>query len=475
MRGKEFDLCVIGGGSGGLVAAAGAAQLGARVALVEKHALGGDCLWSGCVPSKALLQSAKVAQTQREAARFGLPPCAPAIDLARVMEHVDAVIRAIEPHDSPERFRALGVEVLFGEGRFLDARRFQLGDRTLTASHFLLATGARPAIPPIPGLEGIPYLTYESLFRLREPVPRLIVIGGGPIGIELAQAMRRLDSEVDLVHRDARILPREDAELSDIVAGRLRREGLRLHLQADIVRLEGRAGDIRLRIRTGDDERDLQASHLLVATGRQPNVEGLGLEDAGVAVEKGRVLTDARLRTTAPGIHACGDVTSPWQFTHMAEHQAAIVLQDTLFHLPVKARTENIPWCTFCDPELARVGLSAGEAHAQGIEHRVYDLPHRDLDRAQTDRETEGLTRLVTDPRGRLLGAAIAGPHAGELIHEFVLALDRGLKVADIARPIHVYPTLAQGNRRVAELRRKAALTPSARRWIQRIFRLHGN
>ncbi|MEW6422510.1 MAG: FAD-dependent oxidoreductase, partial [Deinococcota bacterium] len=461
-------------GSGGLVAAAGAAKLGAKVALVEKKALGGDCLWTGCVPSKALLQSAKVAQIQREAACFGIPPTAPEIALPAVLEHVADVIRGIQPHDSPERFRELGVEVIFGEGLFLDAQRFEVEGRVLTASNFLLATGARAAVPPIPGLEQVPFLTNETLFDLREPVPSLIVVGGGPIGVEMAQAMQRLGSQVDLVHSEAQILPREDTELARIVARRLTREGVRLHLRARAVRVEGRAGDVRLIIHTNGTEEVLQGSHLLLATGRKPNVDGLGLEAAGVRLEKGHVVTDRHMRTSVPHIYACGDVTSPWQFTHVAEHQAAIVLQNALFHIPAKARSRNIPWCTFCDPELARVGLSEKEALTNNIKHRVYALPHREIDRAQTDGETGGLTKIVTTDDGKLLGAAIVGPHAGELIHEFVLALDLGLTTRDLSRPMHIYPTLSQGNRRVAELRRNAALTPFRKRWIQRIFRLHG-
>ncbi len=471
---QAFDLCVIGGGSGGLVAAAGAAKLGAKVVLVEKRALGGDCLWTGCVPSKALLQSAKVAQMQRDAASFGIPPCSPAINLPDVMEHVTDVIRSIQPHDSPERFRELGVEVIFGAGRFLDAQRFEVDGRVLRATNFLLATGARPAIPPIPGLDQVPYLTHETLFSLREPVPSLIVIGGGPIGVEMAQAMHRLGSQVDLVNSQPQILPREDTELAATVFRHLAREGMRLHLGAKAVRVDGEAGDLRLTITVDGQEQVLRASHLLVATGRQPSIEGLDLEAAGVALENGHVQTDGRLRTTAPHIYACGDVTSPYQFTHVAEHQAAIVLQNALFHLPAKARSRNIPWCTFCDPELARVGLSEKEAQEQQLKHQVYTLPHHDIDRAQTDGETQGMTKIITDEHGKLLGAAIVGAHAGELIHEFVLALDLGLSASELSRPMHIYPTLSQGNRRVAELRRNAALTPLRKRWLQRLFGLHG-
>lgn len=475
MSQTDYDLCVIGGGAAGLVAAAGGAALGARVALVEKHKLGGDCLWYGCVPSKALLHSAAIAHTLRTAGQAGLDNAVPGIDLARVMERVRGVIATIEPNDSPERFRSLGVEVLFGSGRFTGPERFKVGGRTLTARRFVLATGSRAALPPIPGLDQVPYLTNETLFDLREPVPHLIVVGGGPIGVEMAQAFRRLGSAVDLVEAGPGILPREDQDMAGVVRKCLEAEGVRFHFRRHIEAAEGTAGALRLRTTAcGEGDTRLSGSHLLIAAGRKPNIEGLGLDAAGVVVENGRLKLDTRLRTTNPRIYACGDVAGPYLFTHMAEYQAVIVLKNALLHWPARFDPRAVPWCTFTDPELARVGLSEEEAVRGGIPHQVYGFDFAHIDRAVADASTEGRAKLVVAPNGRLLGATLCGPHAGELIHEYVLALSKGMGVADLAGVIHIYPTLAQINRRVAELHLKTQLTPGRRRWIQRLFGLRG-
>lgn len=475
MNKPEYDLCVIGGGAAGLVAVAGGAALGAKVVLVEKHRLGGDCLWHGCVPSKALLHSAAAAQTLRTAARAGLDNVEPDVDLARVMERVRSVIGTLSPNDSPERFRSLGVEVVFGAGRFTAPDRFEVDGRPLTAKRFVLATGSRAAIPPISGLDRVPYLTNETLFGLREPVPHLLVVGGGPIGVEMAQAFRRLGSKLDLLESGHGILPREDPDMAGWVSRRMEAEGVRFHFGSQIVAVEGAAGAVKLRLRHEGAEESVEGSHLLIATGRKPNLEGLGLEEAGVGVENGRLTLDARLRTTNKRIYACGDVAGPYLFTHMAEHQAGIVLRNALFHWPVRFQPHAVPWCTFTDPELARVGLSEDEAVRAGVPHRVYGFDFAHIDRAIADDATEGRAKLVVAPNGKLLGAALCGPHAGELIHEYVLALSKGMKVSDLAGVIHIYPTLAQINRRVAEMHLKAKLTPGARRWVQRLFGLRGS
>ena len=475
MAKPEYDLCVIGGGSAGLVAAAGGAALGAKVALVERHKMGGDCLNYGCVPSKALLHSAKVAQTIRRAEDAAIDAHVPEVSLADVMRRVRSVIQAIEPNDSPERFRGLGVEVIFGAGHFTDRKVFEVNGRVLTARKFIIATGSRPAIPDIRGLQDVPYLTNETVFDLDESVPSLIVLGGGAIGVELAQAFARLGSTVHLVHRGQHILKNEDPDVAEVVENRLRHEGTQLHLGAKPVMVGGETGRIRLQISLADGtEQWLEGTHLLVATGRHGNVENLGLEAAGVELDHGRITTDKRLRTANRDIYACGDVVGPYQFTHMAEHHAGIALRNALFHIPAKIEERVIPWCTFTDPELARVGLSETQAKAQGIDYQAYTFPFHEVDRAITDNETEGLAKIITAPNGRLLGAAIVGPNAGELIHEYVLALSRNLKVGDLANVIHIYPTLAQINRRVANEQLKARLTPRTKRWMQRLFRLRG-
>ena len=474
MAKPEFDLVIIGGGAGGLVVAAGGAALGAKVALVEKHRLGGDCLWYGCVPSKTLLKSARIAHEMRHADRWALPAVAPAVDLARVMERVAEVIRGIEPNDSPERFRGLGVDVIIGDGRFTGRGIFAVDGRRLTARHFVIATGSRPAVPPIPGLETTPFLTNETIFDLRENVPHLLIVGSGPIGCEMAQAFRRLGSEVTVVDIAPSILPREDRDLAAIVHHRLVDEGVRYHLKAQVVDVAGSKGEVRMTLRGADGStQTLVASHLLLAAGRRANVEGLGLDAAGVTVEQGRIVS-TNLVTTNPRILVAGDVAGAQQFTHVAEHHAGIVLRRAIFRMAWAKPSTVIPWCTYTDPELARVGLSETEAQQQGVAHRVYTFPFADNDRARAEGETEGLAKIVTDPRGRLLGAAIVGLHAGELIAEYALALTRGMKAADISGTIHVYPTLAQINRRVADQRLKEGLTPSSKAWIRRVFGLRG-
>jgi len=475
MNKTEFDICVIGGGAAGLVVAAGGASLGAKVALVEKHKMGGDCLHYGCVPSKTLLQSARVAHNMANADNFAIPCHTPRPDISAVMERVAGVIKSIEPHDSPERFRELGVDVILGAGQFTDSQTFTVNGREIRARHFVIATGSRAAIPAINGIEDTPYLTNEQVFDLREPVDSLIVIGGGPIGIEMAQAFGRLGSKVYVIQRDTQILPREDPDMAEVVAKQLQQEGVELLTEHNPIKIEGSKGDIRLTLHDSNgNERTINASHLLVAAGRRPNIEGLGLENAGVELEKGHIITDARLRTSNKHIFAAGDVVGGPQFTHMAEHHAGVVLRNAIFRLPAKVEKKVIPWATFSDPELAKVGLSETEARQQGIRHKVYSFPFQDMDRAKTDGYTEGFAKIITNPKGKLLGAAIVGPHAGELIHEYVLAIAKGMSAADLSNVIHIYPTLAQINRRVADTRMKEGLTPTAKKWIKRIFNLRG-
>jgi pyruvate/2-oxoglutarate dehydrogenase complex dihydrolipoamide dehydrogenase (E3) component len=471
----EFDIVVIGGGSGGLVVAAGGAQLGAKVALVERNKLGGDCLWYGCIPSKTLIKAARIAHQMRHADRWALPPHDPRPDLARVMEHVAAVIKSIEPDDSPERFRGLGVDVIFGNGQFTSADAFEVDGRKLTATHFVIATGSRPAVPPIPGLASVRYLTNESIFDLREPVPHLLVVGTGPIGSEMAQAFRRLGSEVTAVDIAPSILAREDPDLAAVVFRQMQSEGVRYHLGASIAKLERTPLGVRMLLRQPDGApRAIDASHFLLAAGRQNNIDGLGLDKAGVEVAQGRIVLEDSLVTTNPRVYVIGDAAGGHPFTHVAEHHAGVVLRHVIFKLKWSKASRVVPWCTYTDPELARVGLSETEARNTGVAHRVYTYPFAHVDRARTERETEGLAKLIADPRGKLLGAGIVGPHAGELIAECVLAIANGLKVEALSDAIHAYPTLAQINRRAADQRRKESLTPSSRTWIKRLFRLQG-
>lgn len=473
----DFDICVLGGGAAGLSVAAGAARLGARVALFEKNRLGGECLYSGCVPSKALLRSSQVAELIRRSAEFGLEGSSVASSLPGIMRRVEDVIDAIKPHDSPERFRRLGVEVIEGAAHFTDARHVLINNRLLSARRFVIATGSAPFIPPIPGLDSVPYLTNETLFNVREPVPRLAIIGAGAVGVEMAQAFSRLGSQVILFEAAPRILPAEDADTAGVITQRLRRDGATLVTAARIKRVAHDAtGALRIAYRGSDGAWHMHgASHLLVAAGRRAVLGGLALKAAGVHRRGDQVIVDRRLRTTRHHIYACGDVVGPYRFTHMAEHQAGVVLRNALFHLPARVAHHAIPWCTFTEPELARVGLSEAQAHRDRVAHQVLRVPFSRVDRAVTDGDTAGFAKLLTGKGGRLLGAAIVGPHAGDLIHEFALAITHGLRAADISATIHLYPAFAQINRFVADEARNQQLTPTRRRWLKRLFRLRGS
>ena len=471
----DYDLCVIGGGAAGLVTAAGAATIGAKVILIEKHRLGGDCLYTGCVPSKTLIHSAEIAHSIKTAQRFGLSAQLDPIDQKKVMQRVVDVIKTIEPNDSPDRFRALGVEVVFAEARFTAKDRLSVDDREITARKFVLATGSRPFVPPISGLDNVDYFTNETIFNVTENIPSLIVIGSGAIGCEMAQSFARLGSKVSLLSNTG-LLPIEDADMSAVVEQQFLQDGITLHLGVMVNQVEKTATGVRVHIKNDYKEHaiEIEGSHLLIATGRQSNVEHMGLDKAEVSIEKGQLQVDARLRTSNKNIFACGDVAGPYLFTHMAEHQAGIVLRNALFHLPAKTQSTGIPWCTFTAPELARVGLSEQEAQQQAIQYQVYTFPFSDIDRGITDGEMNGLAKIITTPKGKLLGACIVGPHAGELISEYVLAISQGLNVSALSNTIHIYPTLAQINRRVADQRMKEALTPTRKCWIKRLFGLRG-
>lgn len=441
------DLCVIGAGSAGLSVAAGAAQMGASVVLIERHRMGGDCLNYGCVPSKSLIAAAAAAQAMRSSAGYGIAPVEPVIDFAAVRAHVRAVIAGIAPHDSVERFEGLGVTVLQTEARFTGRDEVLAGGRQVRARRFVVATGSRPALPPVPGLADQPHLTNETVFDLEECPRHLLVLGGGPIGCELAQAFRRLGSEVSVMDLGP-ILPRDDPELVEVVRRRLVAEGVRLH---EHVRVRGiEAGPTLVATDSDRTVLRLEGSHLLVAAGRTPQVEGLGLEVAGIAADAKGIKVDARLRTTNARVFAIGDVAGGPQFTHVASHHASIVIRNALFRLPARADRAAVPHVTYTDPELAAVGLSEAEAQAQGVAHEVLRWSYADNDRARAERAEEGLIKLVVGKRGRVLGAGIVGVHAGELILPWVLALDRKLPLSAMAGAIVPYPTLSEVSKRAA-------------------------
>ncbi len=440
------DLCVIGGGSGGLTLAAGAVQMGASVVLVEADRMGGDCLNLGCVPSKSLVAAARRAQAIREAEPFGIRAVAPEIDFARVMDHVRSVIAAIAPHDSVERFEGLGVRVILARARFTGPAEVEAGEQRIRARRFVLATGSRPAVPPIPGLAEVPHLTNETVFELRDRPDHLLVLGAGPIGCELAQAFRRLGSAVTLLDIGT-MLPREPPALVDLLRRRFLAEGIRLLERVEVRRIEPGPTVV---VASPDGEQRVSGSHLLVATGRRPTVEGLGLELAGIRYSRAGIAVDHRLRTSNPRVYAIGDCTGGPQFTHLAGWQAGIVIRNILFRLPARGTPVALPRVTFTDPELAAVGLSAAEAATRGIRHRILVWDFADNDRARAERETLGRIEAVVAAHGRVLGVAILGSQAGELLLPWILAIERRLAIGALASALVPYPTLSEITKRVA-------------------------
>jgi len=463
----EADICVIGAGSAGLSVAAGASQMGAKTVLIEAGRMGGDCLNYGCVPSKSLLAAGNTAQVVRGAGRFGVDGHEPAIDFAKVNDHVRDVIAGIEPHDSQERFESLGVTVLRDKAAFAGPDTVAAGEHRIAARRFVVATGSRPMVPPIAGLEGVPYFTNETIFEQRAAPAHLIVIGGGPIGCELGQAHRRLGAEVTIVDLGP-ILPRDDPELAALVRARLLADGITLHEKVEVEAVEPSGNGVAVVITAGGERRRVEGSDLLIAAGRAPNVEGLGLEDAGVAYDRRGIEVDRRLRTTNKRIFAIGDCVGAFQFTHVASYHAGIVIRNALFRLPAKVDYRALPWVTFTDPELAQVGKTEAEARADGGAVEVLRWPYQDNDRARTERVTDGMIKAVITRRGRVLGASIVGAHAGELILPWVLAIDRGLKVGALAKIIAPYPTLGEISKRVAGSFYTPKLFGDRTRWLVR-------
>jgi pyruvate/2-oxoglutarate dehydrogenase complex dihydrolipoamide dehydrogenase (E3) component len=443
------DLCVIGGGSGGLAVAAGATQMGAKVVLIEQGKMGGDCLNYGCVPSKSLIAAGKAAQTIRSAGRFGVNGHEPAVDFPAVHAHVHGVIDAIAPHDSEERFRALGVTMLRAPARFTGPRELEVAGQHVRARRFVIATGSSPAIPPVPGLAEAPHLTNETIFDLTERPEHLIVLGGGPIGCELAQAHRRLGAKVTVLELFS-ILPKDDPAAVEVVRRRLLEEGIDLREQVQVTGVERQGNGVAVKVGQTDREEKIVGSHLLVAAGRRANVENLGLEAAGVEYSPKGIVVDARLRTSNKWIYAIGDVAGGYQFTHVAAYHAGIVIRNALFWLPAKTDTRALPWVTYTEPELAQVGLTEAIAREQGIEVQVLSWPFAENDRAQAERATEGFVKVLLDRRGRIRGATIVGERAGELIQPWVLAIAESLKIGSLAQFIAPYPTLGEASKRAA-------------------------
>ncbi len=443
------DLCVIGAGSGGLTIAAGASQMGADVVLVEKGKMGGDCLNYGCVPSKALIAAAHAAEAVRRAPRFGIDAGPPTIDFARVHDHVHGVIAAIAPNDSIERFEGLGVTVINQAARFTGPRTIRAGDAEITARRIVVATGSSPAVPSIPGLDAAPFMTNETVFDRTAAPGHLIVIGGGPIGVELAQAFRRLGARVTMLEMFT-VLGRDDPEFAELVKLQLQRDGVDIKEGIEIGAVEASSGGITVRITGASGDETIEGTDLLIAAGRRANLDGLDLDVAGIAHSPKGIDVDRRMRTSNRRVYAIGDAAGPYQFTHMASYQATVVLRNALFRLPAKVDYRTVPWVTYASPELAQVGMSETEAARSHGTIRVLRFPFAENDRAQAERETDGLVKVITNKRGVVVGAGIVGAHAGELIQSWILPISRGLHIKHVAGLIVPYPTLGEVNKRAA-------------------------
>ncbi len=447
------DICIIGGGSGGLSLTAGAVQMGARVVLIERGRMGGDCLNTGCVPSKAMLEAAKIAKTARAGhPAMGISVAAPEIDFAAVKAHIQDVIAGIAPHDSEERFSALGVTVIKAEAKFSKPDEViastAAGDIRVHARYFVIATGSYPVAPPVPGLADTPFLTNETIFDLQTRPDHLMIIGGGPIGMEMAQAHRRLGCDVTVIEAFS-VMGRDDPELARRLVKQLEDEGIRLIEQARIAQISQQDEMIMIHFADGSS---LGGSHLLVAAGRKPNIEALNLAAAKVEFDAKGIITDRRLRSSNKRIYAVGDVAGRHQFTHVASYHASIVIRNILFKLPAYVRDNAIPYVTYTDPELAQVGLSWPEAIKKygAAKLRCTDWHLTENDRARAARRTEGMVRIVSDRRGRILGASILAPHAGEMIHSWTLAISSGLKLSSMAAAIAPYPSWSEASKRAA-------------------------
>jgi pyruvate/2-oxoglutarate dehydrogenase complex dihydrolipoamide dehydrogenase (E3) component len=470
-----YDLVVIGGGTAGLVSAAGAAGLGARVALVEKALLGGDCLNTGCVPSKALLRSARAVAEARKAPSLGVRTGEVEVDFGAVMARMRRLRAGISPHDSAARLTKIGVDVFLGQGRFSSPRTIDVDGRSLRFNRAVIATGGRASAPPIPGLSDVDYLTNETLFWLTELPSRLLVVGGGPIGSEMAQAFSRFGSRVTVFDASPHLLPREDADAAAIVQRRFVAEGIQLELGVTLTRVEMRGGEIvvhaeRTRADGSTESFETRGDRILVAVGRAPNVDTLGLEAAGVAFTRQGVTVGDQLRTSNSRVFAAGDVCSRFTFTHAADAMARIVIQNALFYGRRKASALVIPWATYTDPEIAHVGFYEDEARKAGHAVETITVELGEVDRAILDDDTSGFVR-VHHEKGRLLGCTIVSAHAGEMIGEASFALTHRGKLGQFSSTVHPYPTQSEAFRMVGDRYRRTALTPSTARWLSRYFR----
>jgi pyruvate/2-oxoglutarate dehydrogenase complex dihydrolipoamide dehydrogenase (E3) component len=469
---ERFDLIAVGGGTAGLVTAAGAAALGLRVALVERDALGGDCLWTGCVPSKALIASAKVAYQMRHAERLGLVGASPSHAFRSVLHRVRERRARVARHDDPQRFRDLGVEVVFGSAELIGHERLAVNDRRLESKRIVIATGASAAVPPIPGLANAGHLTHATAFEQDDLPSHVTVLGGGPLGLEFAQVYRRLGAQVTVLEMLPQLLPREDAEAARVVQQALEEEGITIYVGTTVERVETTPNGavVVARDASGAESR-VPAGRVFVATGRRPATAGLGLESVGVELDNGAVKVDRSLRSSIPGIWAAGDVAGGPQFTHVAEYQAKLVLRNAVFPFTSKVDYSAVPAVTYTDPEVARVGLTEAEARQRSSRVETYRYEFADLDRAIVDGHDVGFVKVVTTPRGKILGATVVGSGAGELLMPLVLAMKRGMKLRQLSQVMYPYPTMAEGIKRTADSYYRSKLAGRTGDWVRRVVR----
>lgn len=476
----DYDLGIIGGGAAGLTAAAGGAQFGAKTILIEKSdKLGGDCLHYGCVPSKTLIRTAGVWAQTRRCPEFGLPELVlPRVDLGAVMDRVQSVIERIQHHDSPERFCGLGAGVRFGAPVFIDDHVVEVDGDRISARSWVIATGSSPALPPVDGLDLVAPWTNETVFSQRTLPGRLIVLGGGPVGLELSQAFCRLGSHVIIIEFMEQILGPEDADMAEILKERLVSEGVEIHTDTKAVRAEAIPGGVRIVVAPARSEgptRVIEADAILVAAGRKPNIDGLGLDAAGVKHTPRGIPANARMKTNIPHIYSCGDVNGQMPFTHVAGYEGGIALSNAVLRLPRKADYTKVGWCTYTDPEVASIGLNEKRAQKEGIDYHVFEEFYADNDRALAEGEETGKIKMLVSPRGKLLGCQIIGAHAGELIHEWVLAHSAGVNLSAIAGMVHVYPTISEISKRVAgDLFASKIFSDKTRTMLRLLFNLKG-
>jgi pyruvate/2-oxoglutarate dehydrogenase complex dihydrolipoamide dehydrogenase (E3) component len=449
----DFDMGILGGGSGGLTVASGSAQLGAKTLLVEKEKeLGGDCLHFGCVPSKTLIRTAHVYHLMKNAEQFGLPPVdVKPVDFREVAKRIQSVISTIQKHDSEERFCKLGVKVEFGEPHFVDEHAIRLHGETHTAKNWVIATGSSPSIPPIEGLEKTPHITNKEIFSLERLPKTMIILGAGPIAIEMAQAFCRLGTRVFVVQRSNQILTKEDKDMADQVMNVLMAEGVTFYLGSSVVRTKDLGDEREVNIKTGEGKAiDLRAETILVAMGREANLRGLALEDIGVTYDRKGLKVDQRLRSNHKHIYGAGDVTGAHLFTHAAGYEGGIVISNAIFHLPRKTDYTFLPWCTYTDPELASIGMNEKSARAAGIEYSIWTEEFKDNDRSLAEGEKIGKIKMLLDEKERPVGIQILGPRAGDLVSEWVATLNGKVKLSTLASAVHPYPTLGEINKKVA-------------------------